>query len=121
MIVADADRIPWEERPNPRTGGSYYRKMLLLDPATGMRVNLARYPAGFTTPWHVHPCAHGMYVLEGTLKTHAGCFGPGTFVWFPEGTAAEHGATAESDVKVLFVTNKAFGIEYLDRAPTSPR
>jgi hypothetical protein len=25
-----------------------------------------------------------MYVLEGKMVTHAGTFGPGTFVWFPE-------------------------------------
>jgi hypothetical protein len=29
----------------------------------------------------------------GTLKTHAGNFGPGSFVWFPEGMLMEHGAT----------------------------
>jgi hypothetical protein len=27
-----------------------------------------------------------MFVLEGTLVTSAGNYGPGTFVWFPEGT-----------------------------------
>jgi ethanolamine utilization protein EutQ (cupin superfamily) len=53
-----------------------------------------------------------MYVLEGTLVTHQGSFGPGTFVWFPEGEAMEHGASAEGDVTVLFVTNKAFRIDY---------
>ena len=25
------------------------------------------------------------YVLDGILKAHAGSFGPGSFVWFPEG------------------------------------
>jgi quercetin dioxygenase-like cupin family protein len=53
-----------------------------------------------------------MYVIEGTLVTHAGEFGPGSFVWFPEGLEMEHGATAERDVTVLFITNKPFEIHY---------
>ncbi len=53
-----------------------------------------------------------MYILEGTLVTHAGNYGPGTFVWFPEATMMEHGATAAADVTVLFITNKPFEIHY---------
>jgi quercetin dioxygenase-like cupin family protein len=30
--------------------------------------------------WHTHPCTHGIYVLEGTLVTHDGEYGPGNFV-----------------------------------------
>ncbi len=80
-------------------------------------VRLVRYPAGVINPRHTHPCGHGMYVLEGTLVTHAGTFGPGTFVWFPEGEVMEHGASIEGDVTVLFVTNKAFRIDYVDEKP----
>ena len=54
-----------------------------------------------------------MYVLDGTLVTHAGSFGPGHFVWFPTGLEMEHGATAETDVTVLFITNRKFDIRYL--------
>ena len=53
-----------------------------------------------------------MYVLEGTLVTHDGSYGPGSFVWFPEGMVMEHGATAATDVTVLFITNKRFEIHY---------
>jgi len=53
-----------------------------------------------------------MFVLEGTLSTQEGRYGPGNFVWFPEGTVMEHGATAEHDVTVLFITNKRFEIHY---------
>lgn len=53
-----------------------------------------------------------MYVLEGTLVTHAGKFSPGSFVWFPEGQVMEHGASAEGDVVVVFITNKPFRIDY---------
>jgi quercetin dioxygenase-like cupin family protein len=53
-----------------------------------------------------------MYVLEGVLQTHEGTYGPGSFVWFPEGPVMEHGATADGDVTVVFITNKRFEIHY---------
>jgi quercetin dioxygenase-like cupin family protein len=84
----------------------------MTDPETGMEVRLVRYPAGTINPLHTHPCAHGMYVLEGTLVTHDGQYGPGHFVWFPEGCVMEHGAAAGQDVTVLFITNKPFEIFY---------
>ena len=68
---------------------------LFSDPETGMMVRLVRYPAGVINPNHTHPCGHGMFVLEGNLVTHRGSFGPGSFVWFPEGEAMEHGASAD--------------------------
>ena len=106
--------MPWEERFNERIGRALFRKELYTDPETGMLVRLVRYPAGVINPGHTHPCVHGMYVLEGSLVTHNGTFGPGTFVWFPEGVVMEHGASAEGDVTVLFITNKPFRIDYID-------
>ena len=116
LIAVDANSLPWEERFNERIGRSLYRKNLFIDPETGMEVRLVRYQAGIINPLHTHPCAHGMYVLEGTLVTHAGSFGPGSFVWFPEGEAMEHGASAAGDVVVVFITNKPFRIDYLDES-----
>jgi len=112
LTAIDSNALPWEERPNEKIGRSLYRKNLIVDPDTGMEVRLVRYPAGIVNPLHTHPCAHGMYVLEGTLATHDGQYGPGHFVWFPEGSLMEHGATAEQDVTVLFITNKRFEIHY---------
>ena len=112
MLGIDTNSVPWEEHYTEFLGKSNDRKRLLQDPDTGMEISLVRYPAGFTTTWHTHPCAHGMYVLEGTLVTHEGSYGPGTFVWFPEGSVMEHGATTASDVTVLFITNKPFEIHY---------
>lgn len=108
----DTNAIPWEERFNEKIGRTLYRKNLIEDAETGMEVRLVRYPAGVMNPLHTHPCAHGMYVLEGTLVTHEGRYGPGMFVWFPEGSEMEHGAAAELDVTVLFITNKRFDIHY---------
>lgn len=114
LIAIDTRALPWEERFNEHLGKSLFRKNLITDPDTGMEVRLVRYPAGVINTLHTHPCAHGMYVLEGTLVTHAGRFGPGYFVWFPEGMPMEHGASAEADTTVLFITNKRFEIHYVN-------
>jgi len=114
FLAIDANKLPWEERFNERIGRALFRKELFTDPETGCLVRLVRYPAGVINPKHTHPCGHGMYVLEGKLVTHKGTFGSGSFVWFPEGEIMEHGASAEGDVTVVFVTNKAFRIDYVD-------
>lgn len=113
MITAiETDSLPWEERFNEKIGRALYRKNLFTDTETGIEIRLVRYPAGVINPRHTHPCAHGMYVLEGTLVTHVGRFHRGSFVWFPEGETMEHGAAPEQDVVVLFITNKPFEIHY---------
>ena len=116
VIAVDPSSLEWEERFNPPTGVTLHRKEIFIDPDTGMEVRMVRYPAGFINPLHTHPCAHGMYVIEGTLVTHEGRYGQGSFVWFPEGAEMEHGATAEEPVTVLFITNKPFEIHYKDPA-----
>jgi quercetin dioxygenase-like cupin family protein len=113
ITAIDSSAQPWEERYNDHLQKTLYRKNLFIDPDTGMEVRLVKYPAGVMNTAHTHPCAHGMFVLEGTLVTHDGSFGPGSFVWFPEGQVMEHGATAERDVVVVFITNKRFEIHYV--------
>lgn len=115
FIAIDTKTMPWEERFNDQIGRALFRKELFSDPETGVLIRLVRYPAGVINPNHTHPCGHGMYVLEGNLVTHRGTFGPGSFVWFPEGESMEHGASAEGDVTVVFVTNKAFRIDYVNK------
>jgi quercetin dioxygenase-like cupin family protein len=120
LIAIDTHTMPWEKRFNEKIGRALFRKELYTDPETGGLIRLVRYPAGVINPRHTHPCGHGMYVLEGKLVTHAGTFGPGTFVWFPEGEVMEHGASSEGDVTVVFVTNKAFRIDYVEeKAPSA--
>lgn len=118
MYAIDTNFVPWEERFNDKLGRALFRKMLYTDPDTGAEIRLVKYPAGVINPAHTHPCGHGMFVLEGTLVTHKGSFGPGTFVWFPEGDVMEHGASADGDVVVLFITNKAFRIDYVETPGT---
>lgn len=115
-IVKDIHSMPWDELISERTGKKMAEKKLLNDPDTGMLINYCYYPEGFVTPWHVHHnLSHGIYVLEGTLYTDEGSYGPGSFVWFPEGIVSEHGAVAEGGATVLFITNAAFNIEYIDK------
>jgi len=112
LQVFDSTTMPWEERFVPQLGKALFAKAFLEDPDTGVTVRMVKYPAGFMNAWHTHPCAHGMFVLEGTLVTHKGNFAPGNFVWFPQGMRMEHGATQTEDVTVLFITNKKFEIWY---------
>lgn len=113
LTAIDTAALQWERRWNEHLGKAIYRKNLIEDPESGVEIWILRYPAGVLNTRHVHTCAHGMYVLEGTLVTHAGNFGPGHFVWFPAGLEMEHGATPEADVTVLFITNSKFDIRYL--------
>lgn len=108
----DTNRVPWSHVPIPDIDHELPVKMLIDDPDTGMSVAKVKYVAGFTNPWHTHHCAHGMYVLDGVLETHKGSFGPGEFIWFPEGERMFHGATPDNDVTFLFITNKALDIHY---------
>lgn len=112
LTVADSSRMPWAMFVVPQIGAEIPSKELFSDPDTGMQVFLLRYAAGFTNVWHTHTHGHGMYVLDGVLKTHRGEYGPGSFVWFPEGGWMEHGATEDNDVTFLFITNKPFAICY---------
>jgi len=108
-----ADEMAWEEEKNEKAGRSLFKKVLVEDEDTGMLITVTKYPAGFINPKHDHPCAHGMYVLKGILHTSKGDFKPGSFVWFPEGEVMWHGATANEDVEIIFITNKKFFINYL--------
>ena len=88
--------------------------MLRKDPKNGAEIRMIRYPKGIVNPEHTHPCGHGIFVLEGKLRTHRGTYGPGTWVWFPEGETMEHGATDEGDMTGIFITDGAFDIFYID-------
>ena len=109
----DSNAMPWGELYIDQLKLGVPLKAFISDPDTGMSVQMIKYAAGFTNPWHRHNCAHGIYVLEGTLKTHEGTFGPGSFVWFPEGGVMQHGATQDEDCTFLFITNKAFDIHFV--------
>ncbi len=114
VISTDADNAKWHAKYNERCGMSDYVKPLFLHPETEMRVEMVYYPPGYVTKKHIHHCGHGMYVIEGIFETSEGIFGPGSFVWFPEGIVSWHGATKEMGCRVIFISDKKFDIEYLD-------
>lgn len=104
----------WIKIPIPELSTEIDILPLHDDAETGMWIVKMMYRAGHTTTWHTHPCGHGMYVLEGTLVTHQGDFGPGSFVWFPEGGMMQHGTTLTDDATFLFMTNKPFDISFCE-------
>lgn len=77
-----------------------------------MLVKRMIYPQGNMITNHEHHCAHGDFVLKGTMHTNVGDFGPGDFVWFKPGTKMYHGADKE-DVDVLFMSDAKLDINYL--------
>jgi len=115
LAVVDTNTADWDKFPIPEIGAELDFVPLITDSDTGMMVLKMTYRAGFTNPWHTHPCAHGVYVLEGTLTTHQGNYPAGSFVWFPEGGKMHHGAGPDGDCTFLFITNKPFEIHYVDR------
>ena len=95
---------------------SYDMKFLHNDETTHEVTMLVRYPAGQVNPPHLHPFGHGMFVLQGKLKTHRGVYGPGSFVWFPGDEPMSHGATDDEDVVVLFLRHADMTTTYVKPA-----
>ncbi len=119
VTSVDTNSMPWETLRIEEINHNLPVKTLVSDPDTGMSVLKIVYEAGFINPWHTHSCAHGIYVLDGVLVTHTGSYGPGSFVWFPEGEVMFHGATEDNDVTMLFITNKPFDIHFQQPAETT--
>jgi hypothetical protein len=101
--------LPWTEERNENLQRKYLVNNLFKDPDTGMEVLLVRYPAGGSSSAHASLFPRDICPGRHPGDT-LGPLPPGAFVWFPEGLEMEHGAAAERDVTVLFVTNKSFSI-----------
>ncbi len=111
--AVSASQVDWRANQEHDDCVRFFMRPLHHDTVRGGRVMQVRYPAGEINPPHRHPVAHGMYVLQGTLVTHRGEFGPNTFVWFPAGEAMFHGARRDEDVVVLFIAGPGLETEYL--------
>lgn len=112
-LIYDTNRMEWKYRPTSTDGKIFGQKVLVKDPDMKMEIVMNRYPAGFTTYMHTHPCGHGLFILKGQMKINEQYFGANTLIWFPEGCVAEHGATAHEDAEVLLISNKEFSIHYV--------
>jgi quercetin dioxygenase-like cupin family protein len=108
-------QLEWARNQRYRDKVTYFMKPLFRHPRTDEAFMLVRYPAGQINPSHVHSTSgHGMYVLSGTLVTHRGRFGPGTFVWFPPNEVMHHGAGPEEDLHALFIVGGDCDTDYVN-------
>jgi len=90
VTAIDTNNEEWALFPVPCINAKLEHVPLHNDQETGMMVLKMVYRAGFTNPWHSHFCGHGFYVLDGVLDTHQGQYGPGSWVWMPEGGVMYH-------------------------------
>ena len=51
---------------------------------------------------------------SGRLKMDEGVFGPGAFVWYPEGAVMRHGATEDEDGLFLYIQDGEGRFEVLE-------
>jgi quercetin dioxygenase-like cupin family protein len=121
FTAVNAYSLDWRRNQAHRDAVTYFMKPLFRDSRSGHGVQLVRYPAGQINPSHSHPVGHGMYVLQGSLVTHHGTFGPDTFVWFPPGEVMWHGAGPGEDLVILFMVNGNLSTDYVRRESTSRR
>lgn len=113
VIYRDSRYLYWGSKKDPITGHITFSKDLYFDSKSSLWIKLSKYPAGTVTPMHRHHCGHGMLLLSGICQTQKGEFAPGTFLWYPEGNVAEHGAAPGDDLINLFIIDKPFDIEYI--------
>lgn len=120
ILTLDTNAMTWGDMHVEDIDAHLPVKGLISDPDTGMSVTKIVYKAGFTNPTHCHNCSHGIYVLDGIFRTGDKNYGPGCFIWFPEGVTHSHGAGNATDVTFLFITNKPFDINYLHLGAEAP-
>ena len=108
FFAVTGDSIDWGKNQEKWDAVTYFMKPLFKSPL----VMLVRYPAGQMNAPHSHPVGHGMYVLEGSLVTNRGTFGPETFVWFPPGEMMTHGAGNDADLVLLLIAQRGVRTDY---------
>lgn len=111
--IIDVKGMPWFYRATSTDGKIFGKKGLVLDDETGIQINYMNYPAGFTTYNHKHTAGHCFFVFSGQLQSGGNYYGPGTFIWYPQGCITDHGASAYEDLICLQISNKSFAIEYV--------
>lgn len=113
-VAFQMENMEWLQIFDEKTGKVFFDKRMISADEEGVMINFSKYPKGYYKPAHTHHCSHGIYVISGKLKTDQGIYGPGSFVWHPEGCVCSHGATDEEDCVFLFISNKPFDISFTD-------
>jgi quercetin dioxygenase-like cupin family protein len=115
FAAASVASVDWGRNQEGQDSVTYFMKPLFKRPL----VMLVRYPAGQMNAPHSHPVGHGMYVLQGSLVTNRGTFGPETFVWFPPGEMMTHGAGNEADLVLLLIALRGIRTDYPEHEPNA--
>jgi|GEM_PF-952016 Uncharacterized conserved protein, contains double-stranded beta-helix domain len=119
-IIVSIDTLPFVESSNVH-GHPEKFQLLAVDPDCGFYVERFVNPAGAALAKHSHSCAHGIYVLSGKLKADGKYYGPGTFIWLPQGSEMDHGSAEDEGVEYLFIwtgisIKRGFDINMVDEA-----
>lgn len=89
LIIANTERIAWEEGTIFRLPKGLQVKVLYHDPKTGRRDMIVRFPDGYVEPRHVHSSTHSGIVLKGQQIVEGEVLNPGDYCF---GAAnVEHG------------------------------
>jgi len=67
MLSWITETLPWKTVVNAVIGKTFNHMGLHEDPEAGMEVFMVRNGPGLHTTAHTHNCAHGLYVLSGSL------------------------------------------------------
>lgn len=103
-VVVDSAELSWLDSPSV----GVERKMLERDGDEVARAtSFVRYAPGSRFPRHLHDLGEELFVLDGEFSDESGCFGPGSYIRNPPGSAhapwSEHGC-------VLFVKLRYFNL-----------
>jgi anti-sigma factor ChrR (cupin superfamily) len=80
----DTTSLPWVAAPSP----GVHRRMVERDGGeVAHATSIVRYDPGSAFPTHTHELGEELLVLEGEFADETGCYGAGTFIKNPPGSA----------------------------------
>lgn len=96
-IDLDSNQIEWQAEDS----SGFHNKLLLEDPAAGIRTYLMKVDAGAYSPPHAHEEFEQIYVLEGSFYDQDKTYQPGAFIVRAPG--AMHSAGSKNGAVVLLI------------------
>ena len=101
-VVVDSTAMSWIDSPS----AGVQRKMLERDGDEVARAtSIVRYLPGSRFSRHLHELGEELFVMEGEFRDESGCFGPGSYIRNPPGSA--HAPWSDEGC-VLFVKLRYF-------------
>lgn len=80
--VAERER-PWEDTVGEGAGWVSQTKLMLHDPARDYSAKLVRWPAGSSSPRHIHPGSHAGIIMAGSAVVGGELLSPWDVVYGP--------------------------------------